>query len=75
MDPMEKPSVQNTYDLSDREVEVLHGLSLGKTVSQVARQLSISTNTVKFHLSRIYKKLEVPSQAGAVAKGIRNGII
>ncbi len=67
--------IENRFDLSDREVEVLHCLSFGNTIRQIAHQLGISSNTVKFHLGRIYNKLKMSTQAGAVAKSIRNGII
>lgn len=71
----DKPPLEDTFDLTDREVEVLYSLSLGNTVSRIAREMNISSNTVKYHLGRIYRKLDVPTQAGAVAKSIRHGII
>lgn len=42
---------------------------------QIARELGISTDTVKRHVSTILQKLEVPDRLGAVMWGIRNGVI
>ncbi|SDF81978.1 two component transcriptional regulator, LuxR family [Limimonas halophila] len=58
-DPLER--------LTAREVQLLDGLSEGVSNDQLARRLSVSPNTVKFHLKNIYDKLDVRSRAGAVA--------
>lgn len=65
----------NEFDLTEREIEVLQYLASGKIVKQISDQLNLSPHTIKFHIGNIYKKLNVRSQAGAVAKGIRRGII
>ena len=65
----------NEFGLTEREVEVLQYLASGKIVKQISEQLNLSPHTIKFHVGNIYKKLNVQSQAGAVAKGIRKGII
>ena len=54
--------------LSDREQEVLTLLSKGKSYKMVADALSISHDTVRFHIKNIYKKLEVHSLQEAFAK-------
>jgi two-component system nitrate/nitrite response regulator NarP len=53
--------------LSQKEREVLEALSKGLTNKELARQLGISMNTVKFHLSNLYDKLEVRNRAQAIA--------
>lgn len=58
-------------NLSPREVEVLEGISHGRRVKEVAAELGVSVTTIQTHLRRIYEKLEVNSQAGAVAKFLR----
>ena len=63
------------HDLTDREVEVLSHLAEGKTIKEISDLIDVSLHTVKFHVANTYKKLNVQSQAGAVAKGIRKGII
>ena len=53
--------------LSRRERVLLEALSKGLTNRDLARELGISTNTVKFHLSNLYDKLSVRSRAQAIA--------
>jgi two-component system, NarL family, nitrate/nitrite response regulator NarP len=45
----------------------LEALSKGLTNRELARDLDISTNTVKFHLSNLFEKLEVRNRAQAIA--------
>lgn len=47
--------------LSDREFEVFKLLASGKTVSEIANQLSLSTNTVSTYRSRILEKMNMHS--------------
>jgi transcriptional regulator EpsA len=53
--------------LTDREHEILHWVQLGKTNTEISAILSISLNTVKNHLKRIFSKLDVSTRAHAVA--------
>jgi RNA polymerase sigma factor (sigma-70 family) len=57
----------NMDSLTDRELEVLEWVKAGKTNQEIATILNISQNTVKSHLKRIYKKLNVSKRAQAVA--------
>jgi LuxR family maltose regulon positive regulatory protein len=52
--------------LTDREREVLRFLPSRLTVREIASELYISVNTLKFHLRVIYRKLNVSSRAEAV---------
>jgi transcriptional regulator EpsA len=52
--------------LSARELEVMKWVRLGKTNSEIAMILNLSTFTVKNHMRRIYKKLDVLNRAQAV---------
>ncbi|MDF7825503.1 response regulator transcription factor [Pontiellaceae bacterium B12227] len=70
-----KNTAGSDFDLTDREIEVLQALATGKIIKEIADELNLSSNTIKFHIANTYKKLNVQSQAGAVAKGIRKGII
>ena len=54
---------------------MLDRLSQSRTNDQIARELQISIDTVKRHVSSILQKLEVPDRLGAVMWGIRNHII
>lgn len=62
--------------LTAREQELLSSLANGRTNAQISDELSISLNTVKFHLKNLYGKLTVKNRAQAVAcylRGNSNG--
>lgn len=61
--------------LSNRELDVLACVAKGATNREVAHELSISDNTVKVHLRRIYAKLGVSSRTEATRVGIEKGLI
>lgn len=58
---------QDRFYLSARELEIIHWVKLGKTNQEIGMILSISQNTVKSHLKRIFQKLNVSRRAQAVA--------
>ena len=53
--------------LSKKEHVILEALSKGLTNRALASELDISINTVKFHLSNLYDKLDVKNRAQAIA--------
>ncbi len=55
------------HSLSRKERATLEALSKGLTNRELAKELGISTNTVKFHLSNLYEKLSVRNRAQAIA--------
>lgn len=61
--------------LTAREREVLELVSQGLSNKLIARRLSISEHTVKFHISSITSKLGAASRTDAVSKGVRLGLI
>lgn len=61
--------------LTLREIEVLTMLAEGLGNKEIARQLAISENTVKFHVSSIFGKLGATSRTEAVMLGMRHGFI
>lgn len=69
------PSHASTLDLSERELEVLHGVAGGETSKQIALRLGISERTVKAHLASIYNKMGVESRAAAIAVAAQKGIL
>jgi transcriptional regulator EpsA len=56
--------------LTPREVEILNWVEQGKSNSEIAQILGISHLTVKNHVQKILRKLNVQNRAQAVAKGI-----
>lgn len=66
--PLAKASLQlNMSSLTERELEVIEWIKAGKTNHEIAAILSITQNTVKSHLKRVYQKLNVSKRAQAVA--------
>ncbi|PSK95154.1 response regulator [Taibaiella chishuiensis] len=65
-------SVKTT--LSPREKEVLQLIALGKSKKDIAKELGISTNTVKQYHFNISLKLEVNSTAALVGHALRTGL-
>ncbi len=61
--------------LTPREHEVLELVGQGLSNKLIARALSISEHTVKFHLSSISTKLGASSRTDAVRRGLRRGLI
>ncbi|MEZ4759195.1 MAG: response regulator transcription factor [Flavobacteriales bacterium] len=62
------------HGLTDREREVLQRLCDGENHRGIAERLSISPNTVKAHIKRIYGKLHVHTRAQAVRSALREGL-
>ncbi|MFC5050757.1 response regulator [Rubritalea spongiae] len=75
LDEMRKAPTRDSFKLSAREIEVLEHLAMDLSVKEIADRLGISRRTAAFHLENIYRKLQVQSQSGAVAKALRSGII
>lgn len=60
-------TTENESILSDRELQVLDELSLGKSNKEIANALDMTENTVKFHLKNIFNKLKVTKRMQAVS--------
>jgi DNA-binding NarL/FixJ family response regulator len=61
--------------LTERELQVLTGMSQGKSNSAIGRELYLSEDTVKTHARRLFRKLGVNDRAQAVARGFRRGLV
>ena len=59
------PSTGEDSTLTARELEVLRLVAAGATNSEIARSLWVTEQTVKFHLSNVYRKLEVGNRTEA----------
>jgi two-component system nitrate/nitrite response regulator NarL len=69
--------VRSIYDnplstLTRREMEVLADLASGRTNKQIARDLGISLNTIKFHVRNLFQKLGVNSRSQAISMYLRS---
>jgi len=54
--------------LTTRELEILKHLETGNTISNIAKQLHISQNTMKTHLRNVYRKLDSDGRHDAVTR-------
>lgn len=61
--------------LTDREQEVLRLVAEGFSAPDIAKQIHLSTTTVKSHLHSLYEKLGVSDRAAAVAEAMRRGML
>lgn len=59
--------------LTSRELDVLRVLARGWTNAQIARELNVTEDTVKFHVRNIFRKLNVASRTEATLVAIRQG--
>ncbi len=68
-------SKDESYNLTDREMEVLKYLVDGMSYKLIAEKCFVSIDTVSSHVKNIYKKLQVHSKSEAVAKAIKGKIV
>lgn len=61
--------------LTDREVQILRGMSRGRSNRAIGRELHLSEDTVKTHARRLFGKLGARDRAHAVAIGLRTGVL
>jgi DNA-binding NarL/FixJ family response regulator len=61
--------------LTPRELEILRLAADGKSNVEMARVLWVTEQTVKFHLSNLYRKLKVSNRTGASRWAQRHGLL
>ena len=73
---MQKKSkqAQPFADLSERELEVLHLISLGKTNAIIADELILSEKTIRNYISSIFIKLNLHNRVEAAIYAVQNRI-
>ena len=60
--------LKENFELTDREMGILIKITEGFTNSQIAEQLFISINTVKYHTKNIYIKLDIKKRSQVSSK-------
>jgi DNA-binding NarL/FixJ family response regulator len=61
--------------LSDRELQVLRMLALGRAVKEIAAELSLSEKTVSTYRARILEKMNMKSNAELMRYALRVGLV
>jgi DNA-binding NarL/FixJ family response regulator len=72
-DPTERAAAAHPHELlSDRELQVLCLFGRGKTVKEIARELSLSPPTVSTYRARILEKMQMRTTAELVRYAVQN---
>lgn len=61
--------------LTKREFEVLNLIVTGKSNTEIAKELSISSHTIKAHVCSILHKMSVEDRVQAAVKAVREGFV
>ncbi|MEU5871540.1 response regulator transcription factor [Glycomyces sp. NPDC047010] len=72
--PRQRSTLQG-MKLTERELQVLRGMSEGKSNAEIGRDLFVSEDTVKTHARRMFRKLGARDRAHAVAEAFRSGLV
>jgi DNA-binding NarL/FixJ family response regulator len=67
-------SIIESTGLTEREIAVLQALAQGQSNKEIARSLWLAEQTVKFHLTNIYRKLDVRGRTEAVHWAYHHGL-
>ena len=65
----------DAYALTPRQRDILRLMADGLVKKEIAETLNISVTTVSTHMQRVYEKLHVTTNTGAVAKALREKLI
>ena len=68
-------SIKNNVKLTNREIEVLNLLVQGKSNTQIAKELIISTHTIKAHVCSILEKFNVKDRVQAAVKAVKENMV
>ena len=65
----------HTAGLTERETAILSALARGLSNDAIAKELWVAEQTVKFHLTKIYRKLGVSNRTEAARLAYQNGLV
>jgi DNA-binding NarL/FixJ family response regulator len=70
-----EPATNKAAGLTDRETAILTALARGLSNDDIAKELWVTQQTVKFHLTNIYRKLGVKNRTEAVRLAYQRGLV
>jgi len=73
--PVAASAEEENQVLTVKEKDILQLLVNGYSYKMIASEISISIDTVRFHIKKIYDKLHVHSSTGAVSKAIKEKLV
>lgn len=73
--PHARDAVDGQAQLTERELQVLRGMSQGQSNGEIGKELFLSEDTIKTHARRLFRKLGARDRAQAVAVGFRRGLV
>ena len=71
----QKPLKNDAFKLTAQEQQVLKFLVEGLSYKMIADKMNVVTDTIRYHIKKIYEKLHVHSAPEAVAKAIRDKLV
>lgn len=71
---LDRPGKDSHQLLSDREMQVFQLIASGKTVSEIADEISLSVNTISTYRSRILEKLTLKNNADIARYALENNL-
>jgi DNA-binding NarL/FixJ family response regulator len=60
--------------LTPKEIDILKAVCRGLTNREIAKEMWVTEQTVKFHLSNLYRKLDVQNRGAAIRLGLTEGL-
>jgi DNA-binding NarL/FixJ family response regulator len=73
--PEGNPEATAALGISPRELAVLQALAAGLSNKEIARELGVSPNTIKTHVTRLFEKLDAHRRTDAINKARQLGIV
>ena len=73
--PLPGDAAAKNAGLTDREMTILKSVARGLSNRLIARELSVTEQTVKFHLTNLYRKLGVPNRLSAARYAYESGLV
>jgi DNA-binding NarL/FixJ family response regulator len=67
-------ALRDQFGITSREAEILRRLSLGSSNQRIARELGVTEEAVKYHLTNLYRKLHVKNRTEAARFAFEHGL-